>query len=286
MGGLQPVEQQRRQGRQAGARHLAVEMAEVALAAALDDHRRQAGREGLPCQTPVPHPGDQPVGRNGQAVLSHRLAEEGVQQVARAGAQAISPEQLGVDELPQLPGLGRRQVVNLLQPGMAARPGGRPLARRAAEGVAEHRPGRVPGPARHGGDEGRRQARQALPAATVDDHGRIGSLEEHRVAALAGEQPGRPAPAHPPGDFGVIGDIDALQSGPDAVAQRIELRQGDRLDRLAHRGQVQTQLRRRRHGVGPLVALAPVAMEVEEAGAPGVPGRLETGGSDGRVQPA
>lgn len=261
-------------------------MAEVAFAPPLDDHWRQARREGLPGQAPVPHPGDQPVGRNGQAVLGHRLAEEGVQEVARAGAQAIAPEQLGVDELPQLPGLGRRQVVNLLQPGMAARPGGRPLARRAAEGVAEHRPGRVPGPARHGGDEGRRHPGQALPAAAIDDHGGVGRLKEHRVAALAGEQPGRPAPAHPPGNLDVIGHVDALQGRPDAVAQRIELGQGDRLDRLAHRGQVQTQLRRRRHGVGPLVALAPVAMEVEEAGAPGVSGRLETGGGDGRVQPA
>jgi len=209
-----------------------------------------------------------------------------MQQVTGAGAQTVTPKQLGVDELPQLPGLGRRQVVNLLQPGMAARPGGRPLARRAAEGVAEHRPGRVPGPARHGGDEGRRHPGQALPAAAIDDHGGVGRLKEHRVAALTGEQPGRPAPAHPPGDLGVIGDIDPLQGGPDAVAQRIELRQGDRLDRLAHRSQVQAEVRRRRHGVGPLVAFAPVAMEVEETSAPGQPVPLEAGGSDGRIQPA
>ena len=286
MGGLQTVEQQRRQGRQAGAGHLAVEMAEVALAAALDDHRRQERREGLPGQAPVPHPGDQPVGRDGQAMLGHRLAEEGVQQVARPGAQAVAPEQLGVDELPKLPGLGRRQVVDALQPGMAARPGVGLLARRGAEGVAEHRPGRMPGPARHGGDEGRRRGGQTLAATAVDDHGRIGRLEEHRVAALAGEQPRRPAPAHPPGHLDVIGDIDALQGGPHAVAERIELGQGDGLDRLSHRGQVQTQQRRRRDGVGALVALAPVAMEVEEAGAVREPGRLEAGGGDGRIQSA
>jgi len=286
VGGLQTVEQQRRQGRQAGAGHLAVEMAEVALAAALDDHRRQARREGLPGQAPVPHPGDQPVGRDGQAMLGHRLAEEGVQQVARPGAQAVAPEQLGVDELPKLPGLGRRQVVDALQPGMAARPGVGLLARRGAEGVAEHRPGRMPGPARHGGDEGRRQSGQALPATAVDDHGRIGRLEEHRVAALAGEQSGRPAPAHPPGDLDVIGDIDALQGGPDAVAERIELGQGDGLDRLSHRGQVQTQLRCSRQGVGALVPLAPVAVEVEEAGALGMAHRLQAGGGDGRIQSA
>lgn len=261
-------------------------MAEVALAPALDDHRRQARREGLPGQAPVPHPGDQPVGRNGQAVLSHRLAEEGVQEITRPGAQAVAPEQLGVDELPQLPCLGRRQVVDLLQPGMAARPGVDLLPRRGAEGVAEHRPGRVPGPARHGGDEGRRQPGQTFPATAVDDHGGIGGLEEHRVAALAGEQPGRPPPAHPPGHLDVVGHIDALQSRPDAVAQRIELGQGDRLDRLAHGGQIQTQLRRRRHGVWPLVAFAPVAMEVEEAGALREPSRLEAGGGDGRIQPA
>lgn len=144
----------------------------------------------------------------------------------------------------------------------------------------------MPGPARHGSDEGRRQAGQTLAAAAIDDHGGVGGLEEHRVAALAGEQPRRPAPAHPPGHLDIVGDIDALQGRPHTVAQRIELGQGDCLDRLAHRGQVQTQLRRRRHGVGPLVALAPVAMEVEEAGAPGVSGRREAGGGDGRVQPA
>lgn len=127
MGGLKPVEQQQRQGRQAGARHLAVEMAEVALAAALDDYRRQPRRESLPGQAPVPDARDQPVGGNGQAVLGHRLAEEGVQQVSSASAQAVAPEQLGVDELPQLAGLGRRQVVDLLQPGMAARPRVGPL---------------------------------------------------------------------------------------------------------------------------------------------------------------
>ena len=219
-------------------------------------------------------------------MLGHRLAEEGVQQVARPGAQAVAPEQLGVDELPKLPGLGRRQVVDALQPGMAARPGVGLLARRGAEGVAEHRPGRMPGPARHGGDEGRRRGGQTLAATAVDDHGRIGRLEEHRVAALAGEQPRRPAPAHPPGHLDVIGDIDALQGGPHAVAERIELGQGDGLDRLSHRGQVQTQQRRRRDGVGALVALAPVAMEVEEAGAVREPGRLEAGGGDGRIQSA
>lgn len=144
----------------------------------------------------------------------------------------------------------------------------------------------MPGPARHGGDEGRRQAGQTLAAAEVDDHGGVGGLEEHRVAALAGEQRRRPAPAHPPGHLDIVGDIDALQGRPHTVAQRIELRQVDRLDRLAHRGQVQIQLRRRRHGVGPLVALAPVAMEVEEVGAPREPRRLEAGGGDGRIQPA
>ena len=266
MGGLLAIEQQKPERRQAGARHLAVEVAEVALAAALDDHRRQPPGEGLARQTAVPHSGDQAVRGDRQAVLGHRLAEEGMQQLAGPGAQAVAPEQLGVDELAQLPGLGRRQVLDVLQPGVAATSVLRFASPNRGEGLAEHRPGRMPGPARHRGDEAGRQAGQPLPLATVDDHRRIGRLEEDGITPLAGEQARRPPLTHPARHPGIVGGVDALQGGPDAVAERTELRQGERLDRLAQSRQLEAQMRGRGGGVGPLVALAPVAVEVEEAG--------------------
>lgn len=78
---------------------MAVEAAEVPLAATLDQHRRQPVGEGLAGQTAIPYAGDQPIGRNGEAMFRHGLAEQRMQEIARAGAQAVAPEQLGIDKL-------------------------------------------------------------------------------------------------------------------------------------------------------------------------------------------
>ncbi|HRJ65467.1 MAG TPA: hypothetical protein PLR59_14115, partial [Brevundimonas sp.] len=135
---------------------MAVEAAEIALVAAFDQHRRQAIGEGPARQTAIAHARDQPVGGNGEAMLDHRLAQQGMKQIPGAGAKAVAPEQLGVDELAQLSGLGRRQILDVFQPRMPP-PGRGPGSGGAqSQGATEHRPGRMTGPAPHGGEEGRR----------------------------------------------------------------------------------------------------------------------------------
>lgn len=238
---LQPVQQQRPQGRQAGSRDVAVEAAEIALAAALDQQGRQPVGEGPTRQPAIAHPADQPVGWDGQAVFGERLAQQGMQQVSGAGAQAVAPEQLGVDELAQLPGLGRRQVFQVLKPGMAP-PRRRPGARRShPERTAQHSPGGMTGPARNVGDEGRRQTGGPLAAEAIGRHGGIRRLEEDRVTALPRDQPRGPAPAHAGGNLTVIGDVQPLQGGSHAFAQRPQLAQADALDGLADRLELETQ---------------------------------------------
>jgi hypothetical protein len=265
---------------------MAVEAAEIALVAAFDQHRRQAIGEGPARQTAIAHARDQPVGGNGEAMLDHRLAQQGMKQIPGAGAKAVAPEQLGVDELAQLSGLGRRQILDVFQPRMPP-PGRGPGSGGAqSQGATEHRPGRMTGPAPHGGEEGRREAGRPFAPEAVGRHRGIGRLEEDSVPALPGQQGRGPAPAHARGDLAVIGDIDALERRTHALAQGAQLTQGDGLDRLADRGEVELQPVGDGLGPGPLVAFAPVAMEVEEPGLPGPAGRGQTAGDDGRIQSA
>lgn len=260
---------------------MAVEAAEIALAAAVDQHRRQPVGEGLAGQAAIPHAGDQPVGRNGEAVFRDRLAEQRMQKISGAGAQAVAPEQLGVDELTQLPGLGRGQVLDVLEPGMPPPRRRTGPGRPHSQGAAKHGPGGMARPAPDCGEEGRRKGHKAFPAVAVCSHRRIRSLEEDRVPALPRDERRGAAAPHAGGDFCVIGDVQALERRPYAFAERTKLAQGDGLDWLADSQEVEFQARRDRRGIGAFVALAPVAVEVEKARPPGPAGRGHAGGHAG-----
>ena len=278
---LKTVEQQWPQGHEAGAGDMAVEAAEIALVAALDQHQRQAVGEGLTRQTAIAHARDQPVGRDGEAMLDHRLAQQGMEQIPGAGAQAVAPEQLGVDELAQLSGLGGRQILYVLEPRMPP-PGRGPGSGGAQpQGASQYSPGRMPRPAPDRREKGRRQAGQSLAPESVGRHRRIGRLEEDRVPALPGQQGRGAAPAHARRDLAVIGDVHALERRPHAFAQGAQLAQGDGLDRLADRGEVERQPVGDRLGPRPLVTFAPVPMEVKEPRLTGPTGRGQTARDNG-----
>lgn len=169
--------------RQAGAHHLAIVLRQVALAAPRDQPLRQASGERKAGQGPVARALRQDIDRNGQTLFDDRLRQQGLEQVGLARSQGVAPEQLGIDQRPDLGGLGRRESV-AAQPRMAQRDR---ICTPARQGAARQRPGGNPGPLSQPGEIARRERSRPETPETIDDHVGIGGVVEHGVAALAAD---------------------------------------------------------------------------------------------------
>lgn len=216
-------------------------------------------------------------------MLDDRLAQQGVQERGRARPEAVGPEQLAVDEPLQLALLGRREFVYVLQPAVL-RSRGRTAA--TEQGETSDRPGRMPGPTPDRRQISRMEPAQPLAPDAVGGDGGIRRLEEDAVAALPREQPVRPQGGEAGGGVAVIGGVHPLERRPQRRRQTLEIRYGHRLDRLAHRLQLEPVKPGRGGRVPALVALGVVAIVVDEGGAVGLACGADRGRHDGRVQAA
>lgn len=142
------------------------------------------------------------------------------------------------------------------------------------------------GPARHRRNVAGVSSAQAEPLQAIRHHPGVGRLQEDGVSALSGKQAGRPPFAGRRRNPGVVDDVQAVQTGADAGAERVEPFGRDRLYRLPYALQLEAQSLRDRPGVAPLVTLRAVVVEVEEVRPPRQTGFDEAAGDDRGVEPA
>jgi len=232
LGAERAVQEPGAKHRQAAGDHPAVIGGQIALGAADGDLRGETIGEGASREAAVA-PERQTVGGDGQAGLNDRLGQERMAQVhngrlARGGAEARP-----VDEPLNLDPAGGPQARTVRQPGMGRgrrperrEPAGRPGRRRRSRSAAvarQDRPDRSSLPARGRDECGRQDGRKPAPPPKVVEHRRAESLEEDRVAALAGQQNlGAARPQMGRGD-GVVQRIHGVEARPRLGRQGLEI---------------------------------------------------------------
>src|SRR5690606_12498680 len=137
------------------------------------------------------------------------LTQQRMDEIRRARPQTVPVEELAVDQTQDLAALGGREVVAVLQPGMA--PPCSPWTARGSKRQPRDRPDRMSRPATDLGPVARLEPSPAPAAAPVDDRPDVRRLEEDGVSALTSQKPRRAGRLQPIRHIPVIGRIDPMK---------------------------------------------------------------------------